>query len=37
MRRETNKHTDARYFRRTATHTKAINLANRIYRGGIRL
>lgn len=37
MRRETNKRSDERYFRRTASHTKAINLTNRVYRGGIRL
>ena len=36
MRREASKRKDAKYFRRAATHTKAINLADRIYRGGIR-
>lgn len=36
MRREASKRKDARYFRRTATHTKAVNLSDRINRGGIR-
>lgn len=33
----TNKKIDKKVFRRTATKTKAINLPNKIYRGGIRL
>ena len=37
MRRETSKPKDQRYFRRTAVHTKAVNLMNRVYRGGIRM
>ena len=37
MRMPTNKRTDQKVFRRTASHTKAINLSNRVYRGGIRL
>lgn len=36
MRAETNQRADAAYFRRTASHTKAVNLGQRIYRGGIR-
>lgn len=36
MRRETSRRKDERYFRRTATHTKAVNLAYRTFRGGIR-
>lgn len=36
MRREASKRKDGRYFRQTAAHTKAVNLANRVYRGGIR-
>lgn len=36
MRRDTNKHTDERYFRRTASHRKAINLGTKVFRGGIR-
>lgn len=37
MRREASRRKDARYFTRTASNTKAINLVDRIYRGGIRL
>ena len=36
MRREASKRKDERYFRRTAVHTKSVNLSDRIYRGGIR-
>lgn len=36
MRREASKRKDARYFKDTASHIKAVNLANRVYRGGIR-
>ena len=36
MRREVSKSTDQRYFTRTASHTKAVNLNTRIYRGGIQ-
>lgn len=36
-RSRTNKKIDQKIFRRTATKTKAINLPNKIYRGGIRL
>lgn len=37
MRRSASRRTDGKYFQRTASHTKAINLASRVYRGGIRL
>lgn len=37
MRREASRRKDGAYFKRTASHTKAINLVNRIYRGGIRM
>lgn len=37
MRRETSARKDKRYFTKTASHTKAINLVNRVYRGGIRM
>lgn len=37
MRKETNFGVDAEIFRRTAAHSKAINLGVRIYRGGTRL
>ena len=36
MRREVSPRTDQRYFSRTASQTKAVNLNTRIYRGGIR-
>lgn len=36
MRREASSRKDKRYFRQTAVHTKAVNLAYRTYRGGIR-
>lgn len=36
MRRAASRRKDERYFRRTASHTKAVNLSDRIYRGGIR-
>ena len=36
MRREASRRKDAKYFTRTASKTKAVNLGNRIYRGGIR-
>lgn len=32
----TNPRTDAHHFRRTAVHSKAINLGQFIFRGGIR-
>lgn len=37
MRRIASRRTDARYFQRTAAHTKAVNLSARVYRGGIRM
>lgn len=37
MRREASRRKDRHYFRESATHTKAVNLVNRTYRGGIRL
>lgn len=37
MRWKTNQYDDRRFFRRTASSTKAINLSARIMRGGIRL
>lgn len=37
FRREASPEPDKRYFRRTAAHTKAINLGKKIFRGGIRL
>ena len=36
LRAETNKQVDQQHFRRTAAHTKAVNLGVRIFRGGIR-
>ena len=36
MRGDTNPRIDNAHFRRTASHTKAINLGTRIFRGGIR-
>lgn len=36
MRRRTNKRKDGDMFRRTANHTKAVNLGNYVFRGGIR-
>lgn len=36
MRGETNQRIDAEHFRRTASKTKAVNLGNRTFRGGIR-
>ena len=35
MRAEAGKN-DARYFTRTASHIKAVNLPQRVFRGGIR-
>ena len=37
MRKRTKKKVDARVFRRTATHSKKININPTIFRGGIRL
>lgn len=37
MRREASRRKDRYYFKQTAAHTKAVNLANRTYRGGIRM
>lgn len=37
MRKKTRKKPDARMFRRTATHSKKININPTIFRGGIRL
>ena len=37
MRTETNKNVDAEVFKRTASKGKAINLGDRIFRGGTRL
>lgn len=36
MRFPTEQGADQAHFRRTASHTKSINLGTRIYRGGIR-
>lgn len=36
MRVKTKANADKRYFTRTASHTKSINLPQKIYRGGIR-
>lgn len=36
MRGNTNPSKDQTHFRRTASHTKAVNLGTRIFRGGIR-
>lgn len=36
MRAPTNRSVDRRVFRNTASRTKDVNLAQRIYRGGIR-
>lgn len=36
MRREVNPRKDERYFSRTASTTKSVNLPTRIYRGGFR-
>lgn len=36
MRGQVNKHIDAKHFTRTASHTKAINLGQIVFRGGIR-
>lgn len=36
MRSPTNREQDARHFRRTASHSKAVNLGFKIMRGGIR-
>lgn len=36
MRKKTKPRQDRAYFRRTAGRTKAVNLANTIFRGGIR-
>lgn len=37
MRKDVNSGVDQQVFRRTAAHTKAINIGNRTYRGGTRL
>lgn len=37
MRKETNPGVDQEIFRRTAAHSKAINLGDRRFRGGTRL
>lgn len=37
MRQSTNSRVDGEVFRRTAAHSKEINLGSRIYRGGTRL
>lgn len=37
MRHETNRNTDKEVFKRTASHTRAINLGAIIFRGGTRL
>lgn len=37
MRKDVNSSVDQQVFRRTASHSKAINLGARIYRGGTRL
>lgn len=36
MRSGTNRRIDARHFRRTASHSKAVNLGLKVMRGGIR-
>lgn len=36
MRGHTNPKIDPKVFKRTASHTKAINLGVKVYRGGIR-
>lgn len=36
MRSETNRHIDAQHFKRTASHTKKVNIGARIFRGGFR-
>lgn len=36
MRRVASPRKDARYFRETATKTKAVNLSDKVYRGGFR-
>lgn len=36
MRRPVSKRKDGAHFRRTAAHTKAVNLGQFIYRGGLR-
>lgn len=36
MRAETKPSADREHFRRTAVHTKSVNLATKIFRGGIR-
>lgn len=36
MRRPTNRHRDRKLFQRTAAKSKAINLGNFTFRGGIR-
>lgn len=37
MRKKTKSRIDKQVFTRTASHSKAINLGDRIYRGGTRL
>lgn len=36
FRRKESRRTGRRYFSRTASNTKSVNLGDRIYRGGIR-
>lgn len=36
MRRQTNNYKDEKYFTRTASKTKAVNLTDRVFRGGFR-
>lgn len=36
MRSPVNRNVDAKHFRRTAAHSKAVNLGFRVMRGGIR-
>ena len=36
MRRSASRRKDGRYFTRTASHVKAVNLNDRVYRGGFR-
>lgn len=36
MRRSASKRKDERYFKRTASTTKSVNLSDRVYRGGFR-
>ena len=36
MRKKANRRVDKEIYTRTASHTKAVNLGDKIYRGGIR-